>query len=128
MKPTKSNADSFAISHYMCPGLLHRVVFWLYTNVSEEHTASIFRAKVSRVGKKIVCIGLRGRSGHRIGVSVCSSETSVCSQKTTRRNNPEIHHLLTLRRENLQSEFSFRTGRLIYSISIIRLPIRSNTL
>jgi hypothetical protein len=37
---------------------------WLYTNIWEEHTASIFRAEVRSVGKWMVYIGLGGSSGH----------------------------------------------------------------
>jgi hypothetical protein len=32
------------------------VIFWLCTNISEEHTASIIRAEVRSVGKWIVYI------------------------------------------------------------------------
>jgi hypothetical protein len=36
---------------YWCAGLLRSVAFWLYTKVSEEHTASIFGIEVKRVRK-----------------------------------------------------------------------------
>jgi hypothetical protein len=37
---------------------MHHTVFWLYTNFSEEHAASILRANVRRVRNLMSYIGL----------------------------------------------------------------------
>jgi hypothetical protein len=47
-------------------GLLCHIVFWLYTNISEEHTASIFRAEERSVKMCMIYIVLE-ESGHGIG-------------------------------------------------------------
>jgi hypothetical protein len=52
------------------------------TDVSEEHIASIFKGRKSKLSKKAVCKKLKMEA-------VCSSETSVGTQRTTRRDIPE---------------------------------------
>lgn len=47
-------------SYIIAVRLLCCVVFWLYANVPEEYTASLFRAKGRTVGKWLVYIGLEG--------------------------------------------------------------------
>lgn len=43
-------------------GLLYRIVFWLYTSVSDEHTVFIFGNGVRKIRKWMVCVGLAGGS------------------------------------------------------------------
>jgi hypothetical protein len=43
--------------------LLCSVVFWLHTNVSEQHTAPIFRVEIRRITKCIVYLRLGSGSG-----------------------------------------------------------------
>jgi hypothetical protein len=66
---TSSNIVS--TSRWWSFGLLHHVIFWLFTNVSEEHTASIFRAEVQWR---------------------CFSETLISTYKSTWRYSPEGQH------------------------------------
>jgi hypothetical protein len=42
-----------SVYRWQSSGLLRLVVFWLCTNVSEEHIASMFRAGVRRVRKSV---------------------------------------------------------------------------
>jgi hypothetical protein len=67
---------------------LRRVIWYKFTDVSEATAASIIRA--------ITLIAL-------IMEAASTSETSVDFYHTTLRNNPEVSHLHTRRRENLKS-------------------------
>jgi hypothetical protein len=62
--------------------MLHRVVWYILTDVSEELTASTIRAVVEAVN---------------------SSETSISISHTALRNIPEVRHLYIRRRVNLKS-------------------------
>jgi hypothetical protein len=71
---------------WLSSGLLRRLDWYKFTNVSEVLSASIITT-ISALMMK----------------AVSTSETSVNLYQTTRRNNPENSHLHTRRRENLKS-------------------------
>jgi hypothetical protein len=69
-------------------GLLRRLVWWNFTDVSEVFAASIIRAMSKWEAES-------------------TSETSVNFHQTERRNNPENNHLHIFRRENLRYQLGF---------------------
>jgi hypothetical protein len=79
-------------------GMWRRVVFWDATDVSEEHIASIFRAekKFGQEPAEIFSSAMKMEA-------ICSSETSVAFQQTTRRHTPEDDTLHNHCCENLKS-------------------------
>jgi hypothetical protein len=75
-------------------GIWRRVVRWVWTDVSEEHTASIFR--VEEIGPAnhqtchlLACWFAEPISSTLKMEAICSSERSVQTQRTTRRHFPE---------------------------------------
>jgi hypothetical protein len=87
---------------YHPSGIWGRVARWLSTDVSEEHIASIFRVKeISSAGRLFcfppACLLVFAKliSSTLKMEAICSSETSVVTQQTTRRHIPEydtLHH------------------------------------
>jgi hypothetical protein len=81
-------------------GMWCRVVRWVSTDVSEEHIASIFRVEeissTKKTASKQVATCLKMEA-------ICSSRTSVDTQRTTRRHIPEDDTLHNHRCENLKS-------------------------
>jgi hypothetical protein len=81
-------------------GIWRRVVRCVATDVSEEHRASIFRVKEKSskpTSKQVATLKME---------ALCSSETSVATQRTTRRHIPEDDTLHNHRCENLKSYIS----------------------
>jgi hypothetical protein len=80
-------------------GMLRRVVWWKFTDISEVLSASIFRA-ISII-RALIALQME---------AVSTSETSVNFYQTTRRNIPEDSHLHTRRCENLKSHGNEPSG------------------
>jgi hypothetical protein len=63
-------------------------------NVSEKHTAFIFRAEMKVLGNgDIIKAQRKGRLGGMAQKTACFSETLVCAYEIMRRHNPEEHNL-----------------------------------
>jgi hypothetical protein len=104
-------------------GIWCRVVLWMSTDVSEEHTASIFSVeKISsletskQVASRIMlatCMLAEPIYSTLKMEAICSSETSVKTQRTIRHHIPEYYTLHNHRCEHLKfykNNFAFFTG------------------
>jgi hypothetical protein len=106
-------------------GIWRRVVSWVATDVSEEHIASILR-----VEEIISAFHLLARwfaepvSSTQKMEAISSSETSVETERTTRRHIPEDDTLQNHRCENLKS---YNIWLLHLIPHLIRHPIKNNT-
>jgi hypothetical protein len=49
-------------------GMLRRIIFWLYTKVSEEYSVPIFRVEVRRFRKLMRRVWFGGGSGQEEGI------------------------------------------------------------
>jgi hypothetical protein len=88
-----SELNGFWFWRVSSSGIWRRVVRWVLSDVSEEHIASTFRVEE---------IGTENQRASR-WQAMCSSETSVETQRTTRRHTPEDDTLHNHRCENLRS-------------------------
>jgi hypothetical protein len=90
----KYSSDELQKARAPSTGIWRRVVRWVSTDVSEEHIASICRVEK---------ISWERNERKSRSEELCSSETSVDSQRTTCRYLPEDGTLHTHRCENLKS-------------------------
>jgi hypothetical protein len=92
LSPSYTQLERCRIWGFHGDELLRHVTLWLYSNISVEHDASIFRVEVNSVRKLMVCayrpIGLEEGSGLEIGQSEPWVEEGIWSRVRANTKHP----------------------------------------